>query len=703
MSLQLLAKQMEAKGRKGDSMLVHMTPGEVEGLQKLAEAAGGTLTINPETGLVEANFLKKLISSPAFAPLAGFGLAMIPGVGPMMAAGLVGGGTALATGDVGKGAMAGLGAFGGAGLAGGLSGLGSTALTPEAIATANASADPIASLVTAKNAATSAGVVPATGFKAIASGAQQAMANPSALVNQMGGLGGLAKAAGMAAAPMLTQEQKMADAPVDDEMYYTEYNPGQTGERSSTSTEVRQFAGGYAPMERIKAEDYMKRRNRQYSAAQGGLMSLAEGGETAAPSEAAAPALSMPGGIGEPTMQVIVYGPDGTMYPNPAAARAAGVTNYTMQQPVTEANRIIPRMPDSGATSTAPSSSEAALAYLMGERSSSAPARSPFIDAQLMGASPKSNIGVGGDNMYAFDPATGTFLRNPNVAGATSSAVRGPVGTSFSGGDSYQPAGPNPDFDTPEKQAAFYRDPANSVFANITRGAQTAFGFLPGGSALLAAQEYMDPGAKQRNEDILSGVYGLSPADRDYFTNNYTVSDFDIAAAQASDDAANAAAQATGDYGSLSDFGVDVGGGGGGSGEYSPTSDDASYGGFFAQGGIASLAKGGMASGGFVVPADVVSALGNGSTDAGLRKLHAMTGNIKPIKGKGDGLSDSIPTDIDGKQAARVADGEAYIDPKTVKRLGGAKKLYAMMDKIRAQAHGKTTQQRKVNPARVMA
>ena len=123
----------------------------------------------------------------------------------------------------------------------------------------------------------------------------------------------------------------------------------------------------------------------------------------------------------------------------------------------------------------------------------------------------------------------------------------------------------------------------------------------------------------------------------------------------------------------------------------------------FAAGGLMGLAKGGMASGGFVVPADVVSALGNGSTDAGLRKLSAMMGDVKPIKGKGDGLSDSIPTNIDGKQPARVADGEAYIDPKTVKRLGGAKKLYAMMDKIRAQAHGKTTQQRKVNPARVMA
>jgi hypothetical protein len=127
-----------------------------------------------------------------------------------------------------------------------------------------------------------------------------------------------------------------------------------------------------------------------------------------------------------------------------------------------------------------------------------------------------------------------------------------------------------------------------------------------------------------------------------------------------------------------------------------------------AKGGIAGLAAGGMSKGGFVVPADVVSALGNGSSDAGLRKLYALIGDVKPIKGKGDGLSDSIPTSIDGKQPARVADGEAYVNPKTVAKIGGgdakkgAKKLYAMMDKIRQQAHGKKTQQREVNAKAVV-
>jgi hypothetical protein len=111
-----------------------------------------------------------------------------------------------------------------------------------------------------------------------------------------------------------------------------------------------------------------------------------------------------------------------------------------------------------------------------------------------------------------------------------------------------------------------------------------------------------------------------------------------------------------------------------------------------------------MKSGGFVFPADALSALGNGSTDAGLRKLNAMMGGgVTLIKGNGDGLSDSIPTNIDGKQPARVADGEAYIDPAKVKEKGGAKVLYALMDKVRKQAHGKTTQQRKVNPGKVMA
>ena len=134
------ARAVQSKGRNGDSMLVHMTPGEVGGLQSLARATGGSLTVNPHTGLPEANFLKSLLPT-----LIGVGLSFT-GVGPLMAGGLVGGFETLRTGDLGKGIMAGLGAYGGAGLgsaltsAGGASAMGAEAAKQTAAANATGTA-----------------------------------------------------------------------------------------------------------------------------------------------------------------------------------------------------------------------------------------------------------------------------------------------------------------------------------------------------------------------------------------------------------------------------------------------------------------------------------------------------------------------------------------------------------------------------------
>jgi len=113
-------------GRGQDSMLVHMTPGEVQGLQKLAMAHGGSLTINPQTGLPEAGFLSSIlpmIAGAALAPMtAGTSLAFLGT--PMGAALTVGGLSALTSGSLKKGLMAGLGAYGGAGLGGSLAEMG---------------------------------------------------------------------------------------------------------------------------------------------------------------------------------------------------------------------------------------------------------------------------------------------------------------------------------------------------------------------------------------------------------------------------------------------------------------------------------------------------------------------------------------------------------------------------------------------------
>ena len=122
MSLHALATNMASKGRNGDSMLVHMTPGEVHGLQALAMKHGGTLTTNPDTGLPEANFLKSLLPMLAGFALgpAGFGLVS----SGLTAGAIVGGVTGLATGSLSKGLMAGLGAYGGFGIGESLAGLG---------------------------------------------------------------------------------------------------------------------------------------------------------------------------------------------------------------------------------------------------------------------------------------------------------------------------------------------------------------------------------------------------------------------------------------------------------------------------------------------------------------------------------------------------------------------------------------------------
>ena len=139
MSLAVLADHMASKGRGPDSMLIHMSPREVQGLQALAENHGGSLTINPETGLPEAGILDKLLPAIigfALAPMtAGTSLAFL-GATPMASALTVGGLQALRTGDIGKGIQAGLGAYGGAGLQAGLATAGGNILSGEATALA---------------------------------------------------------------------------------------------------------------------------------------------------------------------------------------------------------------------------------------------------------------------------------------------------------------------------------------------------------------------------------------------------------------------------------------------------------------------------------------------------------------------------------------------------------------------------------------
>jgi hypothetical protein len=86
----------------------------------------------------------------------------------------------------------------------------------------------------------------------------------------------------------------------------------------------------------------------------------------------------------------------------------------------------------------------------------------------------------------------------------------------------------------------------------------------------------------------------------------------------------------------------------------------------------------------------------------GLGSLGSYSDGGRLLKGPGDGVSDSIPATIGEKQQpARLADGEFVVPARIVSELGngsteaGAKKLYAMMDRVQ-RARGKTTGKNKV-------
>jgi hypothetical protein len=133
MSLQQAAQHLAAQGRGKDTTLVHMTPNEVRGLQQIAMAAGGSLSVNPSTGLPEAGFLEDMLPMIIGAGLiAATGGAAAPGVLAGITPGMIGLGVggiqALRTGNLMEGVKAGLGAYGGAGLATGLIGAGASDL-----------------------------------------------------------------------------------------------------------------------------------------------------------------------------------------------------------------------------------------------------------------------------------------------------------------------------------------------------------------------------------------------------------------------------------------------------------------------------------------------------------------------------------------------------------------------------------------------
>jgi len=639
MSLQLIAKEMEAKGRKGDSMLVHMTPGEVAGLQKLAETAGGTLTVNPDTGLVEANFLKQMLPTLVGAGV-GF-MTMNPMYGAMAGA-AVGGYQANRAGrDVGEGlVMGGLGGYGGATLGSSLQAAGAPAVTN----TATKAATDTMNTAVMQSVLSGQPTPPIQNpFFVDPAQAQQAAARAYAPEAALTTTAGTGAGAPNVQVPLNTSAPGgvPAEAP-------TKFSDLSYGDR---------FKRGLGSVEALGTEEGRDKALKAMGGSEGVMRMLMMAG--------------LPAMYGARTQVRHPYGLLSADLNKRGFAAAEG----------------------------------GEVGFFTG------------------GGTGQGNSAY--DNRkYIIDPATGNVIRNPNLPPPAAATFANMVGSDGGGGG--EGIAPNPDFDTPEKQRAYYAEHPNQ--ANIAGIAQSLIGMTPIG----ALQSYLDPEGVAARSAMLqqasapvdtrtkaidsplgigSGSIG-APSERVSPGSGYVggtqINDAELAGIAARNDVDGVTIGAApaadlkgmsidgGESGPGVD-GMDGDGNGGGAGGRSTTDRD------WAQGGLLGLAKGGMRSGGFVIPADVVSMVGEGNTDAGYKRIKSMVPSATAIKGKDGGQSDTVKTSIEGKQRARVAHGEMYIPPETVKSLGGAKKLYAMMDRVRQQATGSKKQIKPVSLKRAMA
>jgi hypothetical protein len=90
----------------------------------------------------------------------------------------------------------------------------------------------------------------------------------------------------------------------------------------------------------------------------------------------------------------------------------------------------------------------------------------------------------------------------------------------------------------------------------------------------------------------------------------------------------------------------------------------------------------------------------------GISSLGRYSDGGQMLKGPGDGMSDSIPATIADKQPARLANDEFVVPADVVSHLGngssdaGAKQLYSMMNRVRKARTGTTKQGKQINPTK---
>lgn len=298
-----------------------------------------------------------------------------------------------------------------------------------------------------------------------------------------------------------------------------------------------------------------------------------------------------------------------------------------------------------------------------------------------------------GGKAYFYDPMSQRYTSaTGGVRTITSgNAVANPLGNLGGGGGGDR----NAEADdsgwasmTDGEKAAYYSQ--NPTMAAITQMGQKAFGL----TSLGQLQKAMVPSFVERQELIAQGIDpdNISGQGNAYGTGFTGDSGLGVdgtageAEAAANADAVNAQAQA------------DVEAAAEANSEANAAAAAAEGAASVDGGGIDSMARGGLAS------------LARGGATG---SLGAYSDGGQLLRGPGDGVSDSIPARIGRNQPARLADGEFVIPARIVSELGngsteaGSRKLYAMMQRIQQgrkktmgkNAYAKDTKAEKKLPA----
>lgn len=551
-NLRPIAKAVQSQGRGDDTQLIHMTPKEVKGLQALAMANGGSLTINPSTGLPEAGFLDSLLPT-----LIGVGITAATGgaAAPWMVGLGVGGLQAARTGSLSKGLMAGLGAYGGAGLAGSLLGTGA-ATAATAAGNAGAAATPTNAAIGAANSGVAAGG-PGIGISA----AQNAASNQAAANFGLQGL-----PASSVAAPVAPSVAQLGGVPLATPM------PAVTPSAFQQMGAGLQAAGN----------------------APGSFLANNYGKIGMALTPALVDSMQPDAGPG--------YEPDTEQYQYDYSPNRASEEDLAAQRQAYANNGI----------------TGGELQYF----------RPAYSNMRTVNVAKGGLIGLAEGGMpdaYTYDPVTQTYkLKAPTVPTAPAGAVA--------------PVGINPIM----QGSSDNREPmTDAQFAQ--QQMQGAINLESARQAMFGAPEFT--GAVQQVD--MSTPYGNSPSG--------VVSS--SAPAGGGGGGGGSSGRMGDGYNSGNSYQSDPMGATGIDGS---TENDS----YYANGGIAMLAQGGH--------------LG-GYSDGG-----------QLLRGPGDGVSDDIPASIEGAQPARLADGEFVVPARIVSELGngsteaGSRRLYAMMNRIQA-------------------